>query len=1013
MGHELDFRLLFEESPEVLLVLLPDSPRFTMVAATHSRWRATHTTPETIGRGLFEVFPDNPDDPGSTGSSNLRASLERVLKTRQPDTMAVQKYDIRGPDGNFEARYWSPKNLPVLSASGEVLYILHRVEDVTDLVRANELGEELRDQTRAAERDVLQRSHELSDALRGLREANSKLAELDRAKTEFFSNVSHEFRTPLTLMLAPLEDELVARIGSPADERVRIETAHRNALRLLKLVNSLLDFSRIEAGRAVASFVPTDLAALTQDLASAFRSATDRAGLTLRVDCQPLPEAVFVDREMWEKIVFNLLSNALKHTFEGSIGVSLAWCGGHVELRVSDTGIGIPASELPRLFERFQRVKGAQSRSHEGSGIGLALVKELTTLHGGSVKVDSVPNRGTTFAVTLKSGSTHLPADRIVAGQSSPSNATPGAAYIAEALHWLPMEGLTPIETGTSSQAAGNQVPHDARPGGATQSRPRILWADDNADMRHYVANLLAGSYEVVAVPDGMAALEAALAAPPDLVLSDVMMPRLDGFGLLKALRADPRTSRLPIILLSARAGEEAAVGGLDAGADDYLAKPFSARELLARVRTHVELARQRRAFESELEERVKERTAELADTVTELQGAYDELRLTQQAALQQERLSALGQMASGIAHDINNAISPISLYVESLLESDPGLSVRARQSLPIVLRAIDDVGATLARMREFYRVREPQLNPLPVDANVLIEQVIELTRARWSAMPQQSGAFISVTKELTSPLPPILGLESEIREALTNLIFNAVDAMPDGGTLTLRTSVRHDKIALEVSDTGSGMDEETRRKCLEPFFTTKGERGTGLGLAMVYGTIQRHSAAIEIDSELGQGTTVRLIFPVAEVSAAEAPPDLPLRPTGSLRILIIDDEPVVLESLSEALRGEGHATEPVSDAREAIARFKADSTGFDVVITDLGMPHLDGHGVAKAVKEFSPTTPVILLTGWGKAMRDEGDEPRYVDQVLGKPPKLREIRAVLAQYCGGGRLQESKRAAR
>jgi signal transduction histidine kinase len=503
------------------------------------------------------------------------------------------------------------------------------------------------------------------------------------------------------------------------------------------------------------------------------------------------------------------------------------------------------------------------------------------------------------------------------------------------------------------------------------------------------------------------------LAAPPDLVLSDVMMPRLDGFGLLKALRADPRTSRLPIILLSARAGEEAAVGGLDAGADDYLAKPFSARELLARVRTHVELARQRRAFESELEERVKERTAELADTVTELQGAYDELRLTQQAALQQERLSALGQMASGIAHDINNAISPISLYVESLLESDPGLSVRARQSLPIVLRAIDDVGATLARMREFYRAREPQLNPLPVDANALIEQVIELTRARWSAMPQQSGAFISVTKELTTPLPPILGLESEIREALTNLIFNAVDAMPDGGTLTLRTRVRHDKIDLDVSDTGSGMDEETRHKCLEPFFTTKGERGTGLGLAMVYGTVQRHSAAIEIDSALGQGTTVRLIFSAAEVSAADAPPELPLRPTGSLRILIIDDEPVVLKSLSEAMREEGHATEPVSDAREAIARFKADSRGFDVVITDLGMPHLDGHGVAKAVKEFSPTTPVILLTGWGKAMRDEGDEPRYVDQVLGKPPKLREIRAVLAQYCGDGPLRESKRAAR
>jgi len=277
MANQLDFRLLFEESPEVLLVLLPDAPRYTMVAATHSRWRATHTTPETLGRGLFEVFPDNPDDPAASGTSNLRASLARVLKTRLPDTMPVQKYDIRGPDGNFQSRYWSPKNLPILSPSGEVLFILHRVEDVTELVRANEVGEELRDQTRAAEREVIRRSHELAGALRELRDANAQLAELDRAKTDFFSNVSHEFRTPLTLMLGPLEDELAERMAYPPDKRIRVETAHRNALRLLKLVNSLLDFSRMEAGRTQATFAPTDLALLTRELASMFRSATDKA----------------------------------------------------------------------------------------------------------------------------------------------------------------------------------------------------------------------------------------------------------------------------------------------------------------------------------------------------------------------------------------------------------------------------------------------------------------------------------------------------------------------------------------------------------------------------------------------------------------------------------------------------------------------------------------------------------------------------------------------------------------
>jgi len=296
-----DFRLLFEESPDVLLVLLPDAPRYTMVAATGARWRATHTTPDTLGRGLFEVFPDNPADPTATGTSNLRASLERVLKTRQPDTMPVQKYDIRGPDGRFEARYWSPKNLPILSPTGKVKYILHRVEDVTDLVRASERGEELRGRQSAMESEVIQRSRELAEALREVREANAKLAELDIAKTAFFSNISHEFRTPLTLMLGSLEDELAEREhpASPA-RRERLEAAHRNALRLLNLVNALLDFARIEAGRMKAHYQPTNLSELTAELASSFDSATERARLTLTIDCPLLPQTVYVDREMWE-----------------------------------------------------------------------------------------------------------------------------------------------------------------------------------------------------------------------------------------------------------------------------------------------------------------------------------------------------------------------------------------------------------------------------------------------------------------------------------------------------------------------------------------------------------------------------------------------------------------------------------------------------------------------------------------------------------------------------------------
>ncbi|MEX2148976.1 MAG: ATP-binding protein, partial [Steroidobacteraceae bacterium] len=606
MDSQIDFRLLFEASPDILLVLLPDAPRYTMVAGTSARWRATHTTSDTLGRGLFELFPDNPDDPSATGTSNLRASLERVLKTRQPDTMPVQKYDIRRPDGSFEAKYWSPKNLPVLSPSGEVLYILHRVEDVTELMRASEVGEQLRDQHSAMEREVIQRSHELAAALCEVREANAKLADLDIAKTAFFSNISHEFRTPLTLILGSLEDELGER-GQPlpAARLERIDIAHRNGLRLLKLVNSLLDFARIEAGRMQAHFQPTCLNELTTELASSFDSAADRTKVTLTIDCPPLPETVYVDREMWEKIVLNLVSNAFKHTFHGGIVVSLAWLDGTVELAVQDTGVGIPAEEIPRLFERFHRVKGAASRTHEGSGIGLSLVRELVQLHAGDIRVESEPGKGSRFVVSLKAGTAHLPADQIDTGDDGAPAGRTAAAHVKEVLSWLPPSADATVTMPRLENA---------------DARPRILLADDNVDMRRHISRLLRRSYEVVEACDGEAALEAALSSPPDLVLSDVMMPRLDGFGLVKALRADERTRQLPIILLSARAGEEAAVEGLDAGADDYLIKPFSARELQARVRAHLELVRQRRELEHQLEQRVQARTAEVARLTRVLQ---------------------------------------------------------------------------------------------------------------------------------------------------------------------------------------------------------------------------------------------------------------------------------------------------------------------------------------------------------------------------------------------------------
>ncbi|HEX7833590.1 MAG TPA: ATP-binding protein, partial [Thermoanaerobaculia bacterium] len=402
------------------------------------------------------------------------------------------------------------------------------------------------------------------------------LAQLDRAKTAFFSNVSHEFRTPLTLMLGPLEDVLAKTDDQlDAENRDLLTVVHRNGQRLLKLVNTLLEFSRIEAGRVQAVYEPTELGAYTAELASIFRAAIEKAGMRLVIDTPAVGEPVFVDRDMWEKIVLNLVSNAFKYTLDGEIAVSLQREDGHAVLTVRDTGTGIPEDELPKLFNRFHRVEGARGRTHEGTGIGLALVQELARLHGGVVSVESEVGKGSAFHVTIPLGVAHLPADRIGGVKALASTNVVARAYVDEAMRWLP--------DASTDAAPQVEVPTYGVTSRET-TRRKIILADDNADMRDYVRRLLSSTYDVIAVGDGAEALRQAIAEKPDLVLTDVMMPVLDGFGLLRELRANPETSSIPVLMLSARAGEEARVEGLEAGADDYLVKPFSARELLARV---------------------------------------------------------------------------------------------------------------------------------------------------------------------------------------------------------------------------------------------------------------------------------------------------------------------------------------------------------------------------------------------------------------------------------------------
>lgn len=838
-----DFRKLFESAPGLYLALLPDPPKFTIVAVSDAYAHQTMTRREAIlGKGLFEVFPDNPDDPQATGVRNLSASLHRVLEHRGPDAMAVQKYDIRRPEaegGGFEERYWSPVNSPVFGSGGTIAYIIHRVEDVTEFVRLKQRGAEqtkvtaeLRLRAERMESEIFLRAQEIQEAnekLRAaneelerkektLREMNERLQELDRLKSQFFANVSHEFRTPLTLILGPVEDALAR--SKETLSGAALESVHRNALRLLRLVNTLLDFARIESGRLELRFEPVDLAVLTADLASSFRSLVERAGLKYIVRCTPLPEPVYVDPAQWEKIVLNLVSNAFKFTFEGEIEVALDRRGDRVELSVRDTGTGIPPAEQARVFDRFHRVEGALGRSHEGSGIGLALVQELVRMHGGSIRLSSAEGQGSTFVVSLPAGTAHLPKDLIVARRETARGGPGVAPYVLEAAQWLP--------GGEPAARMDLEAPYPALPAGREgQPRARLLVADDNADMRDYLGRLLSPTWEVEAVADGAAALEAARARPPDLVLSDIMMPGLDGVALLRELRADPRTKTVPVLLLSARVGEEAILQGLATGADDYLTKPFSARELLARVRTHLELSALRREWAAELENANRE----------------------------------LEAFSYTVAHDLRAPLRAMEGFGTALLEDYAGaLDAQGQDYLRRICAAARRMGELIDALLALSRVGRAPLHRERLDLSAMARAVA----AEAARTNPGHRVEVAVADGLAAD-----GDSRLVRIVLENLIGNAwkftaqaaqpkieVDAVEEAGETVFR-----------VRDNGVGFDMAFAHRLFAPFerlHSPKEFPGSGIGLATVQRIVSRHGGRVSAEGQVGRGATFCFTLPPA-----------------------------------------------------------------------------------------------------------------------------------------------------
>jgi PAS domain S-box-containing protein len=611
-------------------------------------------------------------------------------------------------------------------------------------------------------------------ALEAERRRAEELAKLDQAKTTFFSNVSHELRTPLTLMLGPLEDSLAETSDLPPAMRENLVVAQRNSLRLLKLVNTLLDFSRIEAGRVQAIYQPTDLAALTTDLASNFRSAAERAGLSLTVDTPPLEVPVYVDHEMWEKVVLNLLSNAFKHTYHGEIAVTLRREGTNVVLRVRDTGVGIPEESQQRLFERFYRVEGAQGRTHEGTGIGLALVQELARLHGGEVWVQSEVDKGSTFSVSLPLGKAHLPADRV--REDGTDHALRNAsAFIEESLRWIDDAEETPEDAGTK--------------------QGRVLIADDNRDMREYLVRLLKGRYEIEAVADGEEALRAVRRQRPDLLLTDVMMPRLDGFGLVAAIRAEEALVDLPVLMLSARAGEEAKIEGMERGADDYLVKPFSASELVARVAAHIHLAQERAAVAKALRES-EARFRNMADNapvmiwITEMDGTCTFLSKSWYAFTGQTPETGLGFGWTQAIHPDDQGQAEAIFLDANARQTAFHLEYRLRRHDGEYRWAIDSATPRFGEAGEFLGyvgsvidiTERKRAEDAVREINVELERrVEERTEALREANREMEGFTYSVSHDLRAPLRAIVAnsrmlledLEEKLAEEHTAMLRN------------------------------------------------------------------------------------------------------------------------------------------------------------------------------------------------------------------------------------------------
>jgi signal transduction histidine kinase len=709
-----------------------------------------------------------------------------------------------------------------------------------------------------------------------------EISALDRAKTVFFSNISHELRTPLTLLLEPIRQVLECGMLEP-EHRGLLETARQASGRLQKLVNSLLEFSRLEAGRTDARYLPTNLPLFTADLAGMFHSVFERAQVALVVECPAVAEPAYVDRDMWATIVLNLLSNALKFTLAGQVTVTLRAVCNRFELEVADSGCGIAREDLPRIFQRFARVRAARARTVEGSGIGLSLVQELTRLHGGTIEAASEPGVGTTITVRVPSGFAHLPRERVGTAHTLPSLSPGAGPFLDEALGWLETESPGAEAVGSASVAAGEKSPaRNAETHDAPAQRARILVVEDNAQMRQFLSRILQDRWHVKTAPDGAAALEQIRRRVPDVVVADIMMPRVDGIEMLRALRADASTANLPVLLLSARAGEAASVEGLQAGANDYLVKPFSQRELVARIQTLLAQARQHAA----------------------------EQRARAQA---EHTVQAREEFFAALAHELRSPISSLFAWLD-LLQGEKVTRTRLLSSLDVLelsaraLRRLSDDLYDVAR-GDSERMRiEPRAF---ASISPLVAAVVEAFE------PAAARKRITMHQALQSKSGPARVDPDRLQQILANLLSNAIRYTPTGGRIDISCARREDLVELRVSDSGRGIRPEALPRVFERYW--QGERplgddsGLGLGLSITRRLVELHGGEIQALSEgEGTGATFLVRFPV---SAAR--PEDQETPESADATMRVQDAALAAEEIAERQA----AKQPVRERKPASRR--------------------------------------------------------------------------------------------